>query len=66
MSEQTTPDRALAESDKLRNEAKARLHELLCIMGRHDYIAVDRIVDCIIGAATLEAAYLAAQAVAPK
>jgi hypothetical protein len=59
-------NRALTESDKLRAEAKERLHELLCFMGRNDHEAVERIVDCIIGAATLEAAYLLGQAATPK
>lgn len=51
------------ESDKLRAEAKAILREQFALMGQHfGSFAVDRVVDCIIGAAVLEIAACQAKA----
>jgi hypothetical protein len=57
---------AQIEADKLREEAKSRLHAMLCIMGRNDRSAVERIVDCIIGATLLEGAALHSEALAQQ
>jgi hypothetical protein len=44
------------EADKLRAEAKVRLTQMFGIQEGYSSGAVERIVDCIIGAAILESA----------
>ena len=57
------PEAASASADQLRHEAKARL---LAVLGEGYGADLERIVDCIVGAAVLECSSLFAQAMPPQ